>query len=167
VREVTSPDTSPFCNEPPQILDADTSRSSGMFSTGGLLGAGVLSCQGGQTETWTFTPLSAFGVDTVQGSLSFTDADIRAPVLNSPIRHIGAACDLDAALERTAGEAILYLEAIGCRAGRTIVHEQPDGDPYPEGDAHAGEVYGFSLHGGRVSLVPPGTKVDLTVQPPS
>jgi hypothetical protein len=84
--------------------------------------------------------------------------------LNSPIRHLGA-CDLDAALERTAGEAILYLEAIGCRAGRTIVHQQEDGNPYTNGDAHTGEVYGFTLHGGRVALVPPGTKVDLMVQP--
>lgn len=35
VREVTSPDTSPFCNEPPLTLDANTRSPSGMFWTGG------------------------------------------------------------------------------------------------------------------------------------
>jgi hypothetical protein len=160
-----SPDPEPLCNEPPMTLDANTMDSNGIFSTGGEEAAGLLDCHGGHTETWTFTPLSAFGVDTVQGSLSFTDADIRAPVLTSPIRHIGTACDFDASLGRTPGQTTFYVEAVGCRVGRTIVHKQEDQDPYRFGDAAHGEVYGFTLHGGRVSLAPAGTKVDLMVQP--
>jgi hypothetical protein len=117
-----------------------------------------LGCQGGQTETWTYSPLSAAGTGLAEGSLSFADADVEAPVSSSVIRHVGA-CDFDAAVARTVAEAISYLQAVGCRAGRTIVHAQT------VGNARSGEVYGFSLHGGQATLAPPGTVVDLLIEP--
>lgn len=164
VWEHTSPDPTLGCNEQARIQDAGGPGSAnGTYGTGGEE-SGRLGCQGGQTDKLTFSPLSAAGSGLAEGSLTFVDADVHAPVASSPIRHFGA-CDLDAAVQRNIGEASAYLQAVGCAAGRTIVRQRPKGTVLADGTPHTGEVYAFLLHGGVITLAPTGTTVDLMVDP--
>jgi hypothetical protein len=159
------PTPDPLCGAPTQNVDVSVGSANGTYQTGSLFGtSGAVGCRGGSADILTFSPLSAAGADLAAGSLTFRDVDVDAPVAISPIRHFGS-CNLAAAAERSVVEAISYLNAVGCTAGRTIVRPRPKGTVLADGKPHSGELYAFSLHGGVITLAPAGTQVDLMVDP--